>query len=241
MSGVNDLPEKFVQFYHNLTPNQRTLYHTLLSDIESNISFMHYVEKWNKDKYDAYLDRMYKTVNYKMCLLREARRIEWLDIFSNTQKHVILDIGCGTGYFSYFAAKRGHTVYSLDAPLPVGRKIFLEGQKALGLSMSYHTITPYQPLPDLPQLCSLAVAFSPQFYRPETEDFWQEPTWRYFLKDLANHMIADGNIYFHLNMVASRPDFGPFGTAATKKLFLSLGTVENFICHMAASAVRKLE
>lgn len=241
MNDAQNLPEKFLLFRRELTSRQRELCNELLSTLEKDSTFMKYAHTWNKDVNDAYLDNMYKTVNYKMCLLREVRRVAWLDNFSQGKKQIILDIGCGTGYFSYFAAKRGHTVYSLDAPLPVGRKIFHEGQKALGLSMFYHTITPYQPLPDLPQPCTLAVSFSPQFYRPATEEFWQEPKWRFFLKDLAKHMVADGTIYFHLNMVHARPDFGPFGTAATKELFLSLGSVENFVCRLKSSAVQKLD
>lgn len=242
MQSFLDLPEKFLQFRKNLTPAQLGLYKELVSDLENNTIFMQYANTWNRQAQDAYLDNMYWTVNYKMCLLRDVRRLEWLDNFSGSQKQVILDIGCGTGYFSYFAAKRGHTVYALDAPPPLGQDIFFAGQKALGLSMIYHTITPYRPLPELPQACTLAVSFSPHFYQPKTEQFWREPEWRYFLKDLANHMVADGTIYFHLNMVASRPDFGPFGTAETQNLFESLGSVEQkIICRLKTSAVRTLD
>lgn len=242
MHNLPDLPEKFLRFRDNLTSGQRKLYEELVSDIESNAIFMQYAETWNKKAQDAYLDNMYKTVNYKMCLLRDVRRLEWLDTFSNGKKQIIFDIGCGTGYFSYFSAKRGHTVYSLDAPPPLGQDIFFAGQKALGLSMIYYTITPYRPLPELPQPCTLAVSFSPHFYNPSTAEFWREPEWRYFLKDLANHMVADGTIYFHLNMVTSRPDFGPFGTKETQELFQSLGTVEKkFICRMETGAIRKID
>lgn len=242
MLDRENLPEKFLQFHSALTSEQRKFYEELVSDLESNAAFMQYVSHWNKEVQDAYLDNMYGTVNYKMCLLRDVRRLEWLDMFSGDKKQIILDIGCGTGYFSYFAAKRGHTVYSLDAPLPVGYEIFLEGQKALGLSMIYHTITPYRPLPELPQACTVAVSFSPHFYKPSTEDFWRKPEWSYFLKSLVDQMLPDGTIYFHLNMVHSRPEFGPFGTKETQDFFLSLGTLERkYIYRMEASAFQKRE
>lgn len=241
MNDLHDLPETYLRFYKNLTPNKLSLYHKLVSELEDNATFMRYAHSWNKERDDAYLDHMYYTVNYKMCLLRDVQRLEWLDTFSCGRKQIILDIGCGTGYFSYFAAKRGHTVYSMDAAAPIGKDIFFEGQKALGLSMYWHTIQPFSPLLELPQPPSLAVAFSPHFYNPSSENFWREPAWRFFLKDLANRMIPGGTIYFHLNQVLSRPDFGPFGTPETRDLFLQIGTVDrNYICTINNNAVRKL-
>lgn len=132
MSNLPDLPETYLRFYKNLTPSKLSLYHKLVSELEANATFMTYAHRWNKEWNDAYLDHMYYTVNYKMCLLRDVQRLEWLDNFSCGQKQVILDIGCGTGYFSYFAAKRGHTVYSMDAEAPIGKDIFLKARKPLG-------------------------------------------------------------------------------------------------------------
>lgn len=109
-----------------------------------------------------------------------------------------------------------------------------------GLDMLYHTIKPFQPLPKPPQPCTLAVTFSPHFYNPSTDDFWEEAEWRFFLKDLASCMTPDGKIYFHLNRVASRPEFGVFGSAETKELFMSLGTVNNYIINIDAQALKKL-
>lgn len=243
MSNQNNLPEAYTRLYNNLKPNRLALYNSLVADIESNHEFMSYASNWNKRDMDAYHHEMYETVNYKMCLLRDARRLEWLDAFSCGRKQVILDVGCGAGYFSYFAAKRGHTVYSMEATPPIGIDLFFGGQKALGLSMIYHTITPFQPLPDLPQPCTLAVFFSPVFFWPSaTKDFWREPEWRFFLKDLANRMDPDGTIYFHMNSYAPREDFEPpFGAAETRELFLSLGSVEKYICTVNVSAAQKLD
>ena len=242
MPNAHDLPEQYIAYKKTLTPAEQAIYEACVARLEANQLFMAYAAAWNKNENDAYTDNMYATVNYKMCCLREARRLEDLKLLTG-KKETILDIGCGTGYFSWFAKEAGHTVYSLDAPLDAGgRKIFIEGQQLFGLNMLYHTIEPFRPLPALPQPCTLAVAFSPHFYNPSTEDFWREPAWRFFLKDLASRMTPDGTIYFHMNHVLSRPEFGVFGTAETKELFLSLGTVKwGYIVRMDARAVQKLD
>lgn len=242
MNTAHTLPENYLTYEKGLTPAEQTLYEACVARLEGNPAFMAYAVAWNKNENDAYTDDMYATVNYKMCCLREARRLEDLKLLTG-KKETILDIGCGTGYFSWFAKEAGHTVWSLDAPLDAGgKKIFIEGQRLFALDMIHHTIEPFRPLPALPRPCTLAVAFSPHFYKPSTEDFWREPAWRFFLKDLASRMTPDGTIYFHMNHVLSRPEFGVFGTAETKELFLSLGTVtRGYIVRMDARAVQKLD
>lgn len=245
-NNAHSLPEKYLTYKKGITPTELALYKECVARLEANPAFMDYAAAWNRNENDAYTDNMYATVNYKMCCLREARRLEDLKLLTG-KKETILDIGCGTGYFSWFAKEAGHTVYSLDAPLDApldegGYKIFIEGQNVFALDMLYHTIEPFRPLPVLPRPCTLAVAFSPHFYNPSTEDFWREPAWRFFLKDLASRMTPDGTIYFHMNQVISRPEFGVFGTAETKELFLSLGSVtRGYIVRMNASAVQKLD
>lgn len=246
MNNAHTLPEKYLTYKKGLTPAEVNLYEVCVSRLEACPAFMTYAAAWNKSRNDAYTDDMYTTVNYKMCCLREARRLADLKILTGN-KETILDIGCGAGYFSWFAKEAGHTVYSLDAPLDAplnagGEKIFIEGQNVLALDMIYHTIEPFRPLPALPRPCTLAVAFSPHFYNPSTEDFWREPAWRFFLKDLASRMTPDGTIYFHMNKVISRPEFGVFGTAETQALFMSLGTVtQGYIVRLNAGAVQKLD
>lgn len=244
MVDSNKYMELYNRYKSYLTKKQASIYEYCISLLEKNCAFMEYAKQYNKKNDDAYTDNMYATVNYKMCCLREARRLDHLNIFSGQSKEIILDIGCGTGYFSWFAKQAGHTVYSLDAPLDsCGRKIFIQGQKVFGLNMLYHTIQPFQSLPKPPQPCTLAVAFSPQFYNPLTDDFWKEAEWRFFLKDLASCLTPDGKIYFHLNLVSSRPEFDVFGSEETKELFMSLGTVrghQNYIINMDAQAIKKL-
>ena len=123
MKTTHNLPDLYLRFFNRMTKIQHENYEKMVADLENNDYFMMYQKRYNASANDAYLDHMYKTVNYKMCLLRDVRRLEWLDKFSDGRKQVILDIGCGTGYFSWFAAKRGHTVYSLDAP-PLSARIF---------------------------------------------------------------------------------------------------------------------
>lgn len=240
-SRTSTIPDFYYRYKRNLTKAQLEIYEYLLSTIEQNAEFREYAKKYNKNLIDAYTDNMYSTVNYKMCLLREAIRIDELELFSSKRKEVILDIGCGAGYFSWFAKMAGHTVYSLDAPLDTcGKEIFLQGQKVFRLDMLYHTIHPFEPLPELPQPCTLAVTFSPHFSLPSTKDFWREPAWRYFLADLASRMSEDGKMYFHLNSVHAHPEFGVFGTAETERLFHSVGTVRGYIVSIDARNVRGL-
>lgn len=130
MKTTHNLPDLYLRFFNRMTKIQHENYEKMVADLENNDYFMMYQKRYNASANDAYLDHMYKTVNYKMCLLRDVRRLEWLDKFSDGRKQVILDIGCGTGYFSWFAAKRGHTVYSLDAPPPCRQGYFPAGTES---------------------------------------------------------------------------------------------------------------
>lgn len=225
---IENLPPKWREFYSRLTNNQKILYENCVSDLENNTNFMIYAKRYNKNPEDPYTDNMYATVNYRMCLLRDVVRLDALKLFeSGRKREVIFDIGCGAGYFSYFAKKAGHIVYSLDAPEKTcGKAIFADGQKALGLDVILHTIRSFEPLPKIEEKISLAVSFSPHFYSPSTAEFWRIDEWKYFLKDLAQNMTDNGVMYFHLNMVVSRPEFGVFGTPETRDMFFSLGKVE---------------
>lgn len=223
-----NIPAKWQEFYNHLSEARKSLYEQCVRDLEDNPEFMLYAEKYNKNPEDPFTDNMYVTVNYKMCLLRDVVRLDALKLLdAGAKREIIFDIGCGTGYFPYFAKKAGHIVYCLDAPLETcGQRIFADGQKALGLDVIRHTIKPLQPLPSLPEQISLAVSFSPHFYSPSTEDFWRKEEWQYFLKDLAQKMTEDGKCYFHLNNVIPMPEFGVFGTEETKNLFYDIGHIE---------------
>lgn len=237
-----DIPEHYDNYRKTLTPLQEEIYNFCIVKLENNDVFMNYAYKYNNGKLAAYHGNMYEAVNYKSLLLRVAKYLNKFKITpwpSSGKKEVILDIGCGSGYFSYFARMGGHTVYSLDAPLEtVGQKIFIDGQKALGLNMTYHTILPFQPLPYFPKPCTLAVAFNPHFYNPGLKSFWRFPQWHYFMCDLAKLMSHEGRIYLPLIDISGERDVPFFGEQATKDFFMAIGKIEiGHICEIEARRI----
>ncbi|MDI1259391.1 hypothetical protein [Aquabacterium sp.] len=121
----------------------------------------------------------------------------------------IADLGCGAGYFAYYAMRNGHFVLALDRD--VGSDHFdSQGHLAFDRMTDFfkiykikHTILPFQPLPEQVSQLDLITGFNTWFdgrYESNrTYVPWGLDEWRFFLSDCKMRLRPQGRLHFELN------------------------------------------
>jgi SAM-dependent methyltransferase len=144
--------------------------------------------------YDAHPFTKYHD-KFQHSLIRNAERIFALGL-DRTKGLRILDLGCGFGYFMYAARQFGHHPIGLDQDDPY----FNEVTGLLGLRKVLHTITPFEPLPEIPGgPFDLITAFATCFDRAGVEGQWGPKEWEFLLKDLARFMAPGCLLHIKFN------------------------------------------
>jgi len=122
----------------------------------------------------------------------------------------IVDLGCGAGYFVYFAGLKGHNALGLDRATspefdPIGPEVFNLMTNFFGIRKVSHNIQPFVPLPIEINNCDLITAFNAWFdgnYLSGTERKycpWDLKTWEYFLEDSISRLNSMGRLYLDVN------------------------------------------
>lgn len=129
-------------------------------------------------------------------------------------KRLVLDLGCGAGWFAYVAQKEfGHHVDGLDVP---GRsKLFREITEMLGVVVIEREIKPFEKL-RIVRNFDLATAFQITFNGHRQPPLWGPNEWGFFVGNLTS--IADA-FYLELN----REPTGETITPAMRTVFGMIG------------------
>ena len=150
-------------------------------------------------------------------LKRNIPRIRQLQLDRSGPK-VILDLGCGAGFFLFIAKQLGHSGIGLD----VGHhQVCNELLDLFGIERKVWRIQGFEPLPDLGRKFDLITAFSTAFHRsPDKSVAWGIEEWNFFLDDLFDRQLKPGGqMFFDIN---SGKD-GRFFPPAVRELFAHRG------------------
>lgn len=122
----------------------------------------------------------------------------------------IADLGCGAGFFAYYASLQGHEVWGLDRPTspefdPAGPHVFNLMTDFFEIKKIHHTILPNTALPQNLRGLDLITAFNTWFdgryeaglgriYIP-----WTVEEWTYFIQDCLDRLKPHGRIFLDVN------------------------------------------
>jgi SAM-dependent methyltransferase len=157
-----------------------------------------------------------KYANIEPWLRLNRERVQDLNLHRSAPKRV-LDLGCGGGFFLFILKNLGHSVLGLDVERVV---LFTELLELFEVPRVIWRITAFDPLPDLGQKFDWITAFSVNFnlYHPGKKR-WGTAEWDYFLRDLQQHLISGGKVFFGLNPLYD----GDYYSPELRDLFLSRG------------------
>jgi SAM-dependent methyltransferase len=129
----------------------------------------------------------------------------------------ILDIGAGTGYFSYICSLHGHTVVAIDLDTdPMYNAVC----QFLHVNRRTWRIVKYERLPDFGIKFDLVTAFMVTFNNRNRPDQWGVGEWQFLIEDLKhNQLTEDGRMFLALNAYRD----GTCYDAALLRLFLESG------------------
>jgi SAM-dependent methyltransferase len=148
-----------------------------------------------------------KYLNLKHFLPFNIKRYHSLNL--PTQSLAIADLGCGAGYFAFYAILQGHFVLVLDRD--AGSDHFdSQGQQAFDMMTDFfklpkvkHTILPFQHLPsELDQLDLITgfnTWFDGRYEANRTYVPWTLDEWRFFLEDCKGRLRTGGRLHLELN------------------------------------------
>ncbi len=157
-----------------------------------------------------------KYANIEPWLRLNRERVQDLKLHRSAPKRV-LDLGCGGGFFLFISRKFGHSVLGLD----VGHiALFTELLQFFNVPRVLHTITAFEPLPNLGQTFDWITAFSVNFnlYHPSKRR-WGTAEWDFFLRDLQRLLAPGGKVFFGLNPLYN----GDFYTRELRDFFIRCG------------------
>ena len=110
----------------------------------------------------------------------------------NATQTKILDLGSGGGHFLALAQFAGHECLGLDQENPLFAKLC----DLLGVSRTVCKIEAQSNLPDLGRF-DLITAQNIAFHKQE-DSFWDDQDWLYFIRDVADHLLAPaGQLLLH--------------------------------------------
>jgi SAM-dependent methyltransferase len=119
---------------------------------------------------------------------------------------VVLDLGCGPGYFLYVCKYLGHTVHGIDLP---GDPFFDDMLRFFGIARTDLEIRPYRTLPRLGTRFDLIAAHQICFNGHASSDLWGVNEWAFLLADLReNHLARGGTIALEFNPEPSSVFYG---------------------------------
>ena len=163
----------------------------------------------NKENYAKYAD-------IGRWLNRHAAKIQDLGLDRAAPK-VILDLGCGGGFFLYLARQFGHTGIGLDLDV---FPLFRELTELLDVPRVVWAIQPLQPLPPFDHQFDLITAFSTRFNRDAADTkIWGRDEWHFLLDDLKTRLNPGGQVFLEINS-GKHADYYP---AEVKNLFRARG------------------
>ena len=133
-----------------------------------------------------------KYADIERWLKRHIARVQDLQLHRSPPK-VILDLGCGGGFFLFVARQYSHSVMGLDIDeFPLLRELTV----LFSVPRTVWTIQPFQPLPDFEQKFDWITAFSTRFNRDrEDRNVWGVKEWGFFLDDLSRHLRPGGKVF----------------------------------------------
>ena len=138
----------------------------------------------------------HKYLNWRKYLPVSIERLYALNLHRGDRK-AVLDVGTGVGYFPYALSHFGHTAVAIDKD---NNPIFNDATAVLKIDRRVWEVRAHEPLPKLGVRFDLATAFRTVFNKTDKK-VWRVPEWEFFLRDLANNLLADdGRVYIDFNL-----------------------------------------
>jgi len=116
----------------------------------------------------------------------------WLGLDTAPKKR-ILDLGTGAGWFIYVARKLGHECYGTDI---LNRPEYEAGYNFLGIDILGELTYPMQKMNLDGKFDYITTMRSFLGQRPQA---WSKEEWKFFLKDMDDHLNEDGALYLACN------------------------------------------
>ena len=149
-----------------------------------------YQYEYISDSYEKYLE-LDKWLNEN---LKRAFRLS----LHKKEKTLILDLGCGPGYFLYICKHFGHDVYGLDLN---NNSMYNTLVSKFNIPRFISEIKAFESLSLNTQLkFNLVTAFMITFNDHKTLNEWDLEQWDFFLEDIKNnYLLDDGKIFININ------------------------------------------
>ena len=149
-----------------------------------------YQYEYISDSYEKYLE-LDKWLNEN---LKRAFRLS----LHKKEKTLILDLGCGPGYFLYICKHFGHDVYGLDLN---NNSMYNTLISKFNIPRFISEIKAFESLSLNTQLkFNLVTAFMITFNDHKTLNEWDLEQWDFFLEDIKNnYLLDDGKIFININ------------------------------------------
>lgn len=144
----------------------------------------------------------------------------WLD---RTPPSLILDLGCGPGYFLYVCKHLGHEGAGIDID---EQPLFRETTSLLGVSRIIWRIQAGVPLPELEKKFDLVTAHRVCFHKIARGsdgqwEMWDRADWQFFLRDIRTRFLnPEGRLLLDFN---PRADGCTFFTADLRDTLVANG------------------
>lgn len=116
----------------------------------------------------------------------------WLGLDTAPKKR-ILDLGTGAGWFVYVCRKFGHECYGTDI---LNRPEYEAGYNFLGIDILGELTYPMQKMNLDGKFDYITTMRSFLGQRPQA---WSKEEWKFFLKDMDDHLNEDGALYLACN------------------------------------------
>jgi len=129
----------------------------------------------------------------------------------------VLDLGCGGGFFLFVTRHLGHSSLGIDIDI---FPLFTELVDLFKVERRFCSIRPFVPIPNLGRKFDLITAFSIDFNRDSSRNWWWgPPEWAFFFEDLKGHLNPGGRVFLGLNPKNN----GEYYTSELRRFFLDLG------------------
>ena len=159
-------------------------------------------------------------LNWKKYVLRDIDRLLFLGLHLEDHQKVVLDLGCGSGYFCYLVNLIGHCSYGIEPYLPNNEisEMYLELANLFGINRLEHFIKPCESIPfpadwepidivTANQICFNRQGRDDREKNLQFDERFEFHDWNFLFKDLLSKSNDNITIDLHFNKPDSWVDW----------------------------------